>query len=70
MNGGAATERKCAVCGGPGRYVREPKTGDAMIWCADHAPAATSPWAMVAQAILILAILGLALTRLVRWLAG
>jgi hypothetical protein len=66
MDGGASPEPKCAVCGGPGRYVREPKTGDGLIWCAEHAPAATSPWVMIAQAILILAILGMAVTWLAR----
>jgi hypothetical protein len=63
-------ELRCAVCGGLGRYVREPKIDDARIWCADHAPAALPPWVMVARALLVLAILGLALYPLLRRLPG
>jgi hypothetical protein len=63
-------ESRCAVCGDPGRYVRGPKSDDPRIWCADHAPAATSPWVMIVQAILILAILGLGLARFARWLSN
>jgi hypothetical protein len=70
MSGEAAAESRCAVCGGPGRYVREPKTRDARIWCAEHAPAALSPWVMLVRAVLVLAILGLALYPLLRRLTG
>ena len=70
MGGEATAEPRCAVCGDPGRYVRGPKSGDARIWCADHAPVASPPWVMVVRALLALAILGLALYPLLRRLPG
>jgi len=56
------------VCGNPGRYARDPKTAGAVLWCADHVPAALPPWVLLARALLILAVLGPALYHLGRWL--
>ena len=55
-------EPKCAVCGGPGRYVRG-KDGSGG-WCEDHVPRATAPWVRFVQALVVLAILVAALHRL------
>jgi hypothetical protein len=69
MSGDAAGAR-CAVCGEPGRYVRDPKAGDPAIWCADHVPSDRPPWVLAVRAILMLAILSLGLHLLGRWLPG
>jgi hypothetical protein len=61
-------EPKCAVCGGAGRYVRDPKRGDPGAWCVEHAPAATSPWILIAQLLAILAIVALLAFKLPGWL--
>jgi len=67
---GETTGPACAVCGEPGRYVRDPKAGDSTIWCADHAPTDRPPWVLAVLALLALAILVLALQGLGRWLPG
>ena len=67
---GEATGSMCAVCGGPGRYVRDPKAGDPLIWCAAHVPADRPPWLLAVQALLALAILALGLHLLGRGLPG
>jgi len=67
---GEATGSTCAVCGEPGRYVRDPKAGDPAIWCAEHVPVDRPPWVLAVGALLALAILGLALHLLRLWLPG
>ena len=62
-----ADEPACMVCGGSGRYVRHPQGEVPLAYCSEHAPAATSPWIYIAQAVLVLAILGIAGFRLWGW---
>jgi hypothetical protein len=69
MNG-EATRSTCAVCGEPGRYVRDPKAGDPAIWCAEHVPVDRPPWVLAVGALLALAILVLGIHLLGRGLAG
>lgn len=61
-----AEEPSCAVCKGPARYVRDPAGGVALAFCSEHAPAATPPWIMIAQALALLAILAVAAFKLLR----
>ena len=63
---GEATGSACAVCGEPGRYVRDPKAGDPAIWCAELGPVDRPPWVLAVGALLALAMLGLALHLLRR----
>lgn len=47
----------CPDCGAPARYVRHPESMPRKAWCAEHAPAATPPWILVARVLALLAIL-------------
>jgi len=60
----------CEVCGKPGQVQGAPGAPYSGCWCPEHAPRPDPAWYGLLKGALILAILGVAAWRLLRWLAG
>lgn len=61
------SEPTCEVCGKPGFVQCAPGAPYSGCWCPEHTPRPDPAWYWIAKAVLILAILGVSIYKLIRW---